>query len=117
MNNKNKCDKYEAYFVFQDEESFNNHLKNCPDCREKHKKYLKVSELVKEVAPVYLKQQEKKKASTIKKLACCFIFMVGFSSFAGYRIYDENSFQISTVEDSYISAMGLPIDEYGFLEI
>ena len=43
MNNENKCNKYEAYFVFQNEEAFNEHIKNCPDCKKEHEKYLKVS--------------------------------------------------------------------------
>lgn len=50
MKNKQKCDKYEAFFVFNDEKAFYEHIENCPDCKAQHEKYLKVSSLVKEVA-------------------------------------------------------------------
>ena len=57
MNNENKCDKYESFFVFRDKEAFNEHLEHCPDCKKEHEKYLKVSALVKEVAPAYLEKK------------------------------------------------------------
>lgn len=117
MTNEKKCDKYEAYFVFRDEEAFYEHIENCEDCRKEHEKYSKVSNLVKEVAPQYLKKMEKAKINNVKKLACCFIAFVGLTSFSGYKIYDEYSFQVSSVENSYIEDIGLPIDDYGFLEI
>ena len=74
---RKKCDKYEAFFVFQNEEAFNNHIKECPDCQKEHEKYMKVSSLVKEVAPVYLEKHKKRKMGAIKKLACCFVMFVG----------------------------------------
>ncbi len=115
---RKKCDKYEAYFVFKDEEAFNNHIKECPDCQKEHEKYLKVSSLVKEVAPAYLEKQKKNKFSTIKKLACCFVLFVGITaSYTGYNMYNDYTSQAYWDDDSYVSAMGLPIDEYGFLEL
>ena len=117
MKNSDKCNKYEAIFVFGGEDAIKAHIEECPDCREEYEKYLKVSSLVKEVAPVYLKKQEQKRISAIKKLACCFILLVGLTGFTGYKIYDDNSFQVNTVDESYIGTLGLPTDEYGFLEI
>lgn len=117
MNNENQCDKYEAYFVFQNEEAFNEHLKNCPDCQKEHEKYMKVSQLVKQAAPEYLKQQERKKVSGLKKLACCFVLFVGLSAFTGYQFYDNYSYQYDYDDNSYVSALGLPIDDYGFLDL
>ena len=118
MTDKRKCDKYEAYFVFKDDKAFNEHLKNCPDCREEHAKYLKVSNLVKEVAPVYLAKRNKRKIDAVKKLACCFIFLAGFSVYSGYQLYGDYTFQVNSADESYISSsLGLPVDEYGFLEI
>lgn len=119
MENEKKCDKYEAFFVFQDEEVFNEHIENCPDCKQEHEKYLKVSSLVKEVSKEYLKKQdeEKKKSLILKRAACFFILLTGLSGFAGYKIYDDNSFQVNTADESYIYAMGLPTDEYGLLEL
>lgn len=118
MDNENKCNKYEGFFVFQNEEAFNEHLEHCPDCRQKHEKYMKVSALVKEVAPIYLKKKHKDKISAIKRLACCFVLFVGITAFTGYKVYDNYNFQVNYAEDSYvISTMGLPVDDYGFLEI
>lgn len=118
MKDKNKCDKYEAFFVFNNEEAFNAHMENCPDCKNEHEKYLKVSSLVKEVAPYYLSRCEKRRLSAVKKLACCFVLLVGITGFTGYKLYDDNSFQVNNVEDSYIgTTLGLPTDEYGFLAI
>ena len=119
MNNEQKCNKYEAFFVFNDEKAFYEHIENCPDCKIEHEKYLKVSSLVKEVADEYLEKQAKKKKKSIifKQVACFLILLAGFSGFTGYKIYDENSFQVSSADESYICAMGLPTDEYGFLEL
>ena len=118
MDNKDKCNKYESYFVFRSEEEFNSHLNECSDCREEHEKMLKISNLMKEVAPVYLKREEKKKTSTLKRIACCFVLLIGITSYTGYNMYNDYNFEVNTADESYIeSTMGLPIDEYGFLEI
>lgn len=116
-NNDKKCDKYESFFVFSDEKTFMAHVKNCPDCRSEYEKYSKVSLLVKEAAPYYLKREKRKKQNLMKSAACFFILMAGLTGFTGYKIYDENSFQVNTADESYIGTMGLPTDEYGFLEI
>lgn len=117
MDNEKKCDKYEAFFIFNNEEAFNVHLNECPECKSEHEKYLKVSQLVKEVAPVYLKNQDKKKKNVIKRLAACFVLFVGITGFyAGFGIHDGSTYS-NIDNDSYISTMGLPTDEYGFLEI
>ncbi len=118
MTEEKKCDKYEAYFIFQDEETFKNHLQNCSYCRKEHAKYLKVSTLAKEVAPVYLEKLNKRKIGAIRKLACCFIFLIGFSAYTGYQMYGDYNFQVNSADESYISStLGLPVDDYGFLEI
>ena len=118
MNDEKKCNKYEGFFVFQNEEKFYEHLKHCPDCQKEHEKYIQVSKLVKEVAPVYLAKRNKRKLDAVKKLACCFIFLAGFSVYSGYQLYGDYTFQVNSADESYISSsLGLPVDEYGFLEI
>lgn len=115
---RKKCDKYEAFFVFQNEEAFNNHVKECPDCQKEHEKYLKVSSLVKEVAPIYLEKKNKNKLVAIKRLACCFVLFVGITaSYTGYNLYSEYTAQEYWSQDTYVSSLGLPVDEYGFLEL
>ena len=117
MNDKEKCNNYEAYFVFSSNKDFENHLENCEDCRQEHEKYRKVSQLVKEVAPIYLKRKQQQKISVVKKLACCFVLFVGLTAFTGYKAYDNYVMNQEVNEDSCISTLGLPIDDYGFLEI
>lgn len=43
---KEKCNKYEALFTFADENTLNEHLKVCADCRKEQEKMEKVSELL-----------------------------------------------------------------------
>ncbi len=117
-NNDNKCDKYEGFFVFQNQEQFDKHIKNCEDCKKEHEKYLKISSLVKEVAPIYLERENKKKMmSAAKRLACCLVVFVGLSAFTGYKVYDNYTYQVSLEQESSVSDMGLPTDEYGFLSL
>lgn len=118
MNNENRCNKYENFFIFNNEEVFNEHLKNCPDCQAEHEKFIKISELVKEVAPQYLEKQKNiKKLKAVKKLACCFIAFIGLTSFTGYKLYISDNYQSNYQDDSYIMTMGLPTDDYGFLDL
>ncbi len=116
MNNENKCDKYEAYFVFNDEKDFINHIKDCPDCQKEHDMQQKISSLIKEAAPVYLKTKQKQK-SVLKKLACCFVLFVGISVYTGCNMYEDYLVQQDFVDNSCISMLGLPTDDYGFFEI
>ncbi len=117
MDNENKCNKYEAFFIFQDEEAFNIHLKTCPDCQKEHEKYMKVSSLVKEAAPEYLEIIKTKRKNNLKKIACCLILFAGLTSLTALKAYDNYSFQVNFAQDSYIGTLGLPVDDYGFLEI
>ena len=118
MDNEKKCDKYEALFVFQGEEALHKHLEECEECKKEYEKQLKISALVKEVAPEYLAKRHNKKKTAIKRLAACFIVFVGMTgAYTGINMYNNAEFQLNTAEDSYISTMGLPIDEYGFLEL
>ena len=115
---KKKCEKYEGLFIFQDEKSLLEHIKECEDCRIEDEKYKKISSMVKEVAPIYLEREKTKNMMrAAKRLACCFIAFVGLSVFTGVKMYDDNTGQIVLEQDSYVSEMGLPVDDYGFLEI
>ncbi|MBQ9244745.1 hypothetical protein IJ182_00590 [bacterium] len=116
MDNEKKCNKYEGLFVFRSEEELNKHLEECPECREEHEKLLKVSNLVKEVAPAYLAKKEKN--TFIKRAACVAMIFTFLTAFTGYKVYDEYSYQANSGDDySYITELGLPTDDYGFFEI
>ncbi len=117
MNNENKCGKYEAYFVFNGGGEFAEHIKNCPDCQKERLRQQKVSELIKETAPAYLKMEEQKHKSLIKKIACCVALFAGFSAYTGYNMYDDYMLMQDIIDNSCISMIGLPTDDYGFFEI
>ena len=117
MDNNKKCDKYEGLFLFRKEEELLEHIENCQDCKQEYEKHQKISSLVKEVAPVYLAKKEKEKNTFVRRVACCFVILTIVISFAGYKAYDNYSFQANMEEESCISNIGLPIDDYGFFEI
>ncbi len=119
MNNKdNKCNKYEGFFVFQNEENFNEHINNCEVCKKEHEKYLKISSLVKEIAPKYLERENHKKMmKSAQRLACCLVAFLGLSVFTGYKLYDNYVYTVNLEQESTVSEIGLPVDEYGFLSL
>ena len=117
MDYNKKCDKYEALFVFNGEDALNKHIKECPDCQSEHDKYMKISALLKEAAPLYFKKKKEQKVSAVKKIACCMILIFGFTGiFYGYNMYNNNLYQNVWSDESYISSIGLPTDDYGFLD-
>ncbi len=117
MENEKKCGRYEGLFIFRSEDELAEHIENCEECKKEHEKYQKISSLVKEVAPVYLKKKEREKSLFVKRIACCFVILSLVTTFAGYKVYDSYSYQASSDEESCISNLGLPIDDYGFFEI
>ncbi len=112
---ENKCNKYEALFTFCDDETFKEHLKNCPDCQKEHEKMERVSELLKEVRPYY---KEKRKNVVRAKLACA-LFALCFSSVT-LGVINLNTDISDTIKyGSTLTAedLGLPVDSYGFIMV
>ena len=107
-----KCNGYESMFTFLSEEAFNEHLKECEECRLEHEKMQRVSELIQEAKP-YIQKTKKKK--TALKAACAAFAIISMSAcfqfFAVTGLYDE----IAYANSPTIEEMGLPVDEYGFL--
>lgn len=118
-NKNNRCDKYEAFFVFNDEESFQKHISECEDCKKEHEKYLKLSRLIKDSAETYRAKQKKNKIFRLKTIACCFILFFGLSAVTGYRVYDVYSISLYDPgsDYSYEGSYGMPTDDYGFIEL
>ena len=117
MDNEKKCNKYEGLFIFRNDEELNEHIQNCEECKKEHEKHQKISALVKEVAPVYLRKKEREKNLFIKRIACCFVILSLVTTFAGYKVYDSYCYQANLDDEYCISTLGLPIDDYGFFEI
>lgn len=108
-----KCTKYEAYFTFADEETFNKHLSECEDCSKEHEKMQKVSSLISEVKPLYKKDKLKtvKVACVVMTAMICSVTM-GFVTH-GQDFMDTVKYGSSLCAEDY----GFPVDEYGFLMV
>lgn len=117
MDNKNYCDKYEGLFIFHGDDELNKHLQDCSYCKSQHEKYIKLSSLIKEAAPAYFAKKKIEKTAMIKKIACCFLVFSLLTSFSAYKFYENNQYYAINSDESYITSLGLPTDEYGFFEI
>ena len=52
-----KCDKFESYFTFRDEQELLAHISECEDCAREYEKLKKVSALISQVKPYYVKSK------------------------------------------------------------
>lgn len=110
---KEKCNKYEAIFTFADENTLNEHLKVCADCRKEQAKMEKVSELIREVKPFYKK---KKTAFNNLKVACIlFALVIGGASIGVVGTNQDLMDYIQYGETLSAEDLGFPVDSYGFL--
>ena len=110
-----KCSKYEGLFVFTDKETLENHLKECPDCKEEQSKMDKVSDLIAEVRPYYLAKRKKR----VKLRAACAFSLLLFSSMS-LGILASNDDVVDTLRyGNTLSAeeLGFPVDSYGLLMV
>lgn len=122
--NEKKCGKYEELFISSDEAALLEHIKNCPECAEEHKRMQKVSNLVKEVSFIYKKRAQKRPKIVVFSMAASFLMI--FLAFFAIQITTPSSFVNETI--AYISDgaygieysyedMGLPVDEYGLIMV
>ncbi len=116
-----KCSKYEGYFLFSDEKTLEEHLKECPECRNEREKEEKLSLLLKDSKWEYKRLLKKRLSKSYAKIACVLVLFAGLSTTTGYNIYNHNHFLNKTVYNSadYLSvtdSSGLPTDEYGFFD-
>ena len=113
---KKKCDKFESLFIFSDEETLQNHIAECDDCREEYEKMQKVSELIQEVKPHYLKT--KRNRFDAVRIACVmFAFVVSAVTF---HIADTNYGIVDTVRyGTQLTAddLGFQTDDYGLIMV
>lgn len=112
---KEKCSKYESLFTFRSEEELLSHIEECEDCREEHEKMLKVSELLQEVRPYFVK----KRKSTAKLKIACAVFMIMLSG-TTLGLLNLNTDVSDTLK--YGAAltsedMGLPVDQFGLISV
>lgn len=112
---KEKCNKYESLFTFANEETFEEHVCQCEDCKKEHEKMQKVSALLKEVRPYY---REKIKNKAKVKIACA-VFAICLSSVT-LGVINLNTDISDTIKyGSTLTAedLGLPVDSYGLIMV
>lgn len=117
---ENKCNKYEAYFTFSNEEDFQKHLQECEDCRKQFEKEQRLSELIKDSASTYnkLKQKNSLKKSLVKT-ACALLVFSTLGLYTGINLQEKSEYQkfmTNNTETSIIAQEGLPTDEFGFFD-
>ena len=113
---ENKCNKYETLFIFSDEQTLEEHVQNCDECRQEHEKMQKVSYMLDEVKMYYYAKRKK----TIKhlRIACVFVFL--FVSLVSVGLVaNQEDFTEALMYGDTLSAedLGFPVDSYGLLMV
>lgn len=112
---KDKCRQYEALFTFQDEETLKKHIETCEDCKKEQKVMDKVSELLKEVKPYYIK---KRKDSARLKIACAMLTIILSTAVMGVVNFNTDISDIIKYGNTLSAEdLGLPVDAYGLLMV
>ena len=114
-----KCTKYEALFKFRDEKELEEHIKTCPECQKEQEKMEKISSLIQEVKPYYIKKR--KDSFGRMKVAC----ILGLGLFVGVLLGHFAQFVMPTNTSSYdvssssysVNEYGIPIDSYGLITV
>lgn len=110
---KDKCQKFEGLFVFSDEETLQKHIKECPDCAEEARKMQRVSEILQEVRPYFIK---KRKHYATLKIACALTFIILTGTVLGVTNFNQDLNDIIRYGTELEAGdLGLPVDDYGFL--
>ncbi len=110
-----KCSKYESLFTFRTEEELSEHIKNCPECAEIDNEMKKVSELIQEVKPYYLK---KRKNNRIIKAACVLLLLI-MSGTTVSLVSLNPEIADTLMYGTTLSAedLGFPVDSYGLISV
>ena len=111
---KNKCTKYEAYFTFSSQDDFNNHLCECEACMLEHEKMQKVSSLIQEVKPHFLRKRRNNK---LIKAACSILLLIFIGT--GIGIVNNGDLYDTLIYGETLSAedLGFPVDSYGLIMV
>lgn len=108
-----KCNKFESLFIFSDEQTLQEHIKNCPECREEYERINKVSDLIKEV-----KDEYKKPRFVALKVACIlFLFIIGGVSIQTLDLQYGFLDTVKYGSPLTIEELGLPTDDYGLIQV
>ena len=84
---ENKCQKFEGLFVFSDEETLQEHIKECPECAAEAKKMQRIAEILQEVRPYFIK---KRKHYATLKIACAITFIILSGTVLGITNFNQD---------------------------
>lgn len=122
---EHKCNKYEAYYLFGSSDEFEEHLKNCPYCREEREKERKLSYLLNFASEECKSLEQNRHRFNLLKAACFALLIITIGSYTGYNTYLTNklnqnySYAIISADDfnsTVLSKKGYPTDRYGFFD-
>ncbi len=111
----NRCNKYEGLFIFSDEETLKKHIETCEDCKKEQEIMDKVSDLLKEVKPYYVKRRK----NTAKlKIACAMLTILLSAATMGVVNFNTDISDIIKYGNTLSAEdLGLPVDAYGLLMV
>ena len=115
-----KCNKYEGLFVFSNEEELKKHIEECEFCKNEQEKLDKISDLIKEARPLFIKQEKRKK--TALKTACAMVLLVLTASFITTFNVNSNTNSLAFENIKYGQSLsaedyGFPVDSYGLIMV
>ena len=110
-----KCSKYEGLFVFSDEETLNNHIAECEDCKVEHEKMQKVSDLLGEVKFYYRAKNNRRR----KLKVVCALAMLAFlgGSFGMFMPDDDLLDSLMYGQSLSAEELGFPVDSCGLIMV
>ena len=113
---ENKCNKYESLFVFSDDETLQQHVNECEECRQEHEKMQKVSSLLDEVKMYYY--AKRKNTRKHLRIACVFAFLLVSVASTGLVTTNEDFTETLMYGDTLSAEdLGFPVDSYGLLMV
>ena len=112
---KDKCTKYEALITFADENKFNEHINNCPDCKSEHEKMQEVSELIKEAKPYFI--ERRRNIARVKAMVASFALIIMTTTLGVVNLNPDISDTIRYGTTLSAEDLGLPVDSYGLLMV
>ena len=110
-----KCNKLEELFVNGTEAELLSHIEVCETCRQEYERMKKVSGLIQEVKPHYLKK--KQLIRKIQKIAAVFIFAVFTATTAAVYMNEDLSDTLMYGNTLTAEDYGFPVDSYGLLMV
>ena len=110
-----KCNKYEALFIFTKKKKLRSHIKNCEDCRKEDELMNRVSELIQEAKPQILKARTER--GRLKIACAAFAILLSGTLFGIINFNQDISDTLRYGAPLTIEDYGFPVDSYGLIMV